>query len=724
MNRFLKWLLLAFGALVLLLVALAVLAALLIDPNAYRAQLAALVEQQTGRELRIEGDMSLTFFPWLGLEIGRLELGNAPGFGPEPFAALDRAVVRVAVWPLLRGEVQVGTVVLHGLQANLGRNADGRSNWEDLTGPEAAPTPPEPAPDTRRLAALAIGGLDVRDARVQWDDRLAGQRITLSDLRLESGAIAPGEAFSVQLSTRFANTEPALDGQLELAAELTVDPAAQVYRITGLQTRTVLRGAPLPSDGLEIDLGATSLVADLSADTAALDGLRLSTAGLVLEGQATARGLSAEPSVEGRLSSEPFAPRQLMSRFGVEPPQSADPAALGSAQLQTSFAASTTAASLREFELRVDDSRLNGAAGISDFAAPAIRFELALDDIDLDRYLPPPAEGPSADRERPAPDRPGPGLAPPGAAAGTAATGLPVDALRELQLDGSLTVDKLKGFGLRLAQIHATATARDGQLRLHPLGARLYEGEYAGDLRLNVAEETPQLAMNETLSGVQIGPLLEDLQGEAMITGHTELSARLTARGPDPQTVRKTLAGEARFAFHDGSVKGINIAQLIREAYARVRGQSGAQDAAPRQTDFASITGSVQIADGRAENRDLDARSPLLRVTGRGTADLLAEQIDYTADVTLVQTLEGQGGEGLEALRGLSIPVRIKGPFTAPKFRVELERILREKAKGLLEEQEAELRQRLKQEQEERGKDVEQKLQQELQDRLKGLFGR
>ena len=72
-----------------LLVVLAVALLFIVDPNDYKGQIASKVEEQTGRTLSIEGDMALSVFPWLGLEIGRTQLSNAEGFGDEPMARMD-----------------------------------------------------------------------------------------------------------------------------------------------------------------------------------------------------------------------------------------------------------------------------------------------------------------------------------------------------------------------------------------------------------------------------------------------------------------------------------------------------------------------------------------------------------------------------------------------------------------------------------------------------------
>jgi AsmA protein len=74
-----------------------------------------------------------------------------------------------------------------------------------------------------------------------------------------------------------------------------------------------------------------------------------------------------------------------------------------------------------------------------------------------------------------------------------------------------------------------------------------------------------------------------------------------------------------------------------------------------------------------------------------------------------VATLAGQGGASLEKLKGVPIPVRIKGSFQKPGFSVDL-------AQAVTEQQ--------KQRVEKKVEKVKEKAREELKDKLKGLFGK
>ena len=86
-----------------LLIVAAVAVALLFDPNDYKDYVTSMVEDRTGRSLRIEDDLEMSFFPWLAVETGGVSVGNSADFPAEmPFATIDRVSARVRLWPLLQ----------------------------------------------------------------------------------------------------------------------------------------------------------------------------------------------------------------------------------------------------------------------------------------------------------------------------------------------------------------------------------------------------------------------------------------------------------------------------------------------------------------------------------------------------------------------------------------------------------------------------------------------
>jgi len=702
------------GALVAVLAGLVLIAVivlpLVIDPNDYKEEIAAEVARQTGRTLSIEGDLSLAVFPWLGLDIGPTQLSNAAGFEDPYMARMETVQVRVKLLPLLRKQLEVDTVRLNGLVLNLARDKDGRTNWADLADKSAVESTGKADTDAAAgdrggagLAGLAIGGIEVSGARLTWDDRAAATRYEITDLAFTTGAIEPEETFDLDLRFRASAAQPAIEGQFHLKGSVLLAAGLRAVEVTAASVDVEASGSGVPGEQVSLSL-ASDVFVDLDAETLSLPNMVLETLGLNISGTVAGTGIMADdPQLSGVLAVAQFSPRAVIEKLGLAPVVTRDPQVLAQAEVSLDWTASPQHFAASKLNLTLDDTRIDGSARVDSFAQPAIGFALKVDRIDLDRYLPPEAAEESTDQSAA------------GVASGSASDSteqLPLETLRSLNLNGKLDVGRLTAFKLQSSNLVIQIKAKDGLLRLNPLGASLYAGQYNGDITLDARKATPRISINEKVSGVQAGPLLQDLTGEARVEGTADVSAKLDGSGSTADAIKKTLNGTTAFSFTEGSVKGVNIAALIRKAQAKLKGQPAPQEQQPNQTDFSTMQGTATVSNGVVRNDDLLVQSPLLRITGKGQVSLPAETIDYTLTTRLTGSLDGKDGKSLEELRDVSIPVRVGGTFSKPTYVPDLGAALSDAAKARLEEKVEEQKQKL-----------QEKLGDELQDKLlKGLF--
>ncbi len=671
MGRVFKWLL----AIALLVVGILAIAAVILvavfDPNDYKDQIASLVKDKTGRELRIEQDIRLTLFPRLGVALGKAQLSNAPGFGKQPFARVGSASVSLKLLPLLRKRIEVDQISLDGLALNLMVDKQGRDNWSDLLAGESKREversgPSEASPAS--IEALRIGGLDVRSLTVDYEDQRTGssQRITLRQLR--TGEIVPGSDVPVTLELAARSDQPPADAVVKADATLKIAPGLRRFEMPDLRAKLQLRADDTPPIDAALRAG---LVYDLTADRFALSSLKLTRGDVRLTGELRGTALSTAPRLDGSFSLAAFSLRALLTELGI-PPDTRDPKALSRFALDLHLAKTPKRIELDDLVVRLDDSTLKGKAAIAGSGKPAIDFDLAVDRLDLDRYLPKRAPAsntgaavsPKAPAEKP--------------------LALPVGPLRELDLDGRLRIARLTLNGLHLNDAVLAVRAKRGVIALKPLAARLYGGSLSVNAAMNLSARQPVWTIDNQLKGVQIGPLLRDLNGkDPLITGTANLSGKLKTRGLDDAAWRRNLDGSARFSFLDGALQGYDLAGIIRQAMAALKGRH-LELKGPRKTDFAEMKGSLRIRHGVARNDDFSLKSPFLRVRGKGTIDLPKERLDYLLTAKLVGSLKGQGGEDLDKLKGVPIPVRIRGPFRDPSIKPDLQSILKEAAKRKL----------------------------------------
>ena len=430
-------------------------------------------------------------------------------------------------------------------------------------------------------------------------------------------------------------------------AEASADPAQE---LRALATRVAKGGHQKFNLGSELAL-------DQASGRVRVKDLRLAALGLRILANLQTEQLEPMPIFQLSLELDPMNPRALMELLDLPVPETSDRQALTRLALSTTIAGSPEKFQIRPLDLRLDGSRLSGELQINDLERADIGFNLAIDRLDLDRYLPPETEAVPATPET----------------AAVATTQLPVETLRELLVQGEFRIADLKASGLKVQNFLLGINAADGLIQVRPLQAELYGGKMAGHLDLDARGPEPLINTANRISGVQAGPLLRDLTGKKeLIRGRSEIDYQLATRGAEVEAMKGNLNGTAAFGFHDGAVVGVNIGLLLRQAGALAQGRSPM--AAPQElaTDFSELTGTAQIQDGLVSNQDLSLKSPLLRLNGQGSAHLVSEQVDYLLTATVAATAEGQQGRDLEELRGLTVPIRVSGSFSELSFRPEL----------------------------------------------------
>lgn len=339
-----------------------------------------------------------------------------------------------------------------------------------------------------------------------------------------------------------------------------------------------------------------------------------------------------------------------------------------------------------EMLLSLNEFAIGGRLQLSDFkrSTPRLRFDLASQELDIDALLGTPPPAPPADDPE----------TPPPAGAETeqdVKIELPVKILRELDIDGKLDIAQLKVQNLRMQELAVAVKAQNGLIGLEPVTLNMYGGTVESAVVIDVKSDTPKYAIDEILQAVQIGDLLKDYSGEERISGRLDAGFDLTTRGEWLSELKKNANGNLRLAFLDGALNGFNMRYAIDSAKARLRGQQPPSEEALK-TDFSSLTLSGVISRGVFSSDDFDLQAPLMRVGGRGSADLNRETVDFLVDAKLVGSVEGQQGEAADDLAGLDIPVRIEGAFADPKIDVLLDEMMKQRAAAEKERLKAEIR--------------------------------
>jgi AsmA protein len=676
MGKLLRWCLFGLLGLLGLLVIAVVLVLLLFDANAYRDRISQAVHEQTGLTLVLEGDVSLSFFPSIGVNLAQARIANPEGFGPDPMAAIDTLSVQARLLPLLTGNVEVGGITLDGAELNLLVDANGRANWEVVqamiaersesaeAGTEAPGSEPSET-DMSALSRLSIGGVALTNSTVRFDDRQAGESWVLGPVSLRLGGIQLGQPIDTELSLALSNAEN--DGlTLELVFQSQINEALEQVGLRDLALEVRGQGVAAALRG---SAELASLDLDLEAGRLAMSPLMLSLNQMQLRLEANGEQLlSEQPRLNFQAQADTFNARELLADALGEAPAFRHPEALTALGFAMKGQWSGNQAGLTLEQFQLDESQLSGDLQVRPGTPLWLRGNLALDGIDLDRYQV--AGDDTAPVGEPLdPDAPLP---------------LPMDVLRSLDADVAVKAGRLQVAGLRLTDLSTRLRASEGVLTLAPIAAAIYQGRFDGEVVVDARGETAQLRLRSNLQGVQAEPLMTDLSGSGWLTGQGSFSMNADTELSSLRAMRQALTGGLSLQFAEGAVLGMSLEQAITEAVSRFNPAGGEQQQvkgegdvaladkqAPR-TDFSVLGVSMSIQQGIFSANNLTMQSDWLDLGGDGQFSLADGSIDLRLRPVFKQLPENINPRVRELLIGTPIPVRVSGPLTQPQYAFDL----------------------------------------------------
>jgi AsmA protein len=674
----LKYIGMAFAVIVLILGALIAYVVFTFDAARIKQEAAQAVLAKTGRTLTIDGDLALSFWPSLGVKVDKVTLSEHNS--KDRFAAFDSAHVALRLLPLLSKQVVAEKIELDGLNLVLIRDKDGHLNIDDLLGGKKDNGATTPPPE------FDIAGLAINNAQIEWRDEFGknakGSNLKIADLDLSTGH-ATGNKAGLRVESLKLATQGKLDADnFDLALDVP-DFARKGEQLIAakVELNANLKGA---SRSATVNLAVSDINGTLQA---------LNIGGLALDLDARLGDKSLKGNLKSPLKLDlETSTIELADLSGVlaldMPGLPSHPLKLPiKARIKSEYSKPAVSGNLTtQFDETHLDARFNVIGGSSPNSAPNIGIELDIDKLNIDKYLPPT----TAKQEKSGDDR------------------IDLSALKAINANGSLHIGELQVKSVKARNLRITFKAAGGKVDIAPHSADLYGGRVNGAVSINAA--TNRIALKESLNGINVQPLLKDLTDKDMIEGHGDVALDVATQGATVAAMKKALSGNARAVLRDGAIKGINIAQSLRNAKARLGGGDVSQQAnATDKTDFSELSASFNIASGVAHNDDLAAKSPFLRLGGTGDIDIGNSRLDYLFKAALVSTSAGQGGKEVDSLKGVTVPVRVTGPFEKPAFKLELANLVSDSAKVRVDEKKQE---------------VKQKLENKVQDKLKDLFSK
>lgn len=647
-------LLLKIGAgLIAFLVLALIVVNVLISADAVRDRVASRVKEQSGRDLKVNGSTSLLLLPSPHIVLTDVEITD-----PENRKGADLSVARLALdvsfSQLFSRRVDADRVVMERpvFTIRLAHQSSGEQQGDagTLPGKQAAVAAP-----FRFIAAQAGGGSSRRD-------------VMLKDVRIEDGTV------------RIIYDAHGAERRIE-----HIDAALSLPHLVDPLTAK----GDFDWKGLRVgfDLKLTS-PADLETRSARLD-LALNTDAI---NASFGGNVSSKPafSAEGDLAVKSQSVPSVLAWMRQDPPSAT---AIGSGELSSHVAWQQEEIAFTQTRFALSHATGQGqAVVILTSPRPHLRAAFALESLDLNPLLASTAKpgsaavgqqsGQAQPEHSPQPDSGSakqdredsgvPGAEAPLAMAPASAPKPGADAPNVLpaafDADVNINVTQTKVARLTIGPSSLGLTLRDGVLDANLGEMQLYEGQGTGKFTLDASKPVPSFTGNFVLDEVSTQPLLDAAAGFKLLSGRARVELQLSGAGTSGDEVKHSLNGTSDIDISDGALEGINLTELIAGLGA---GKIPDMEQGPgAKTSFSELGGSFSIASGVAESHDIELTSPLLHVTARGTVDMVTGSLDFLTQPEIVAGPEGKGGAN--ALAGLSIPVRIEGPFANPTFRPEI----------------------------------------------------
>jgi AsmA protein len=672
--KILKYVGIAVAAFVLVLGALIAYVAFTFDAARIKQEAAQAVLSKTGRTLTIDGNLALSIWPSLGVKVEKVALSEHNS--KERFAAFDSARVALRLLPLLSKQVVAERIELDGLNLVLIRDRDGHLNIDDLLGSKKDDGTTSPTPD------FDVAGIAITKAQIEWRDLRKGtdgNTIKIADLDFSTGR-ATGNKEGLRVASLKLATHGKTDADSFDLALNVPDLARKGEQFTAAKV------------SLKADLKGKARSATAELEVNHIDGSlkALKIGGFVLDLDAQFGDKSIKGNLESPLTLDLDTSTVLLAELSGAlaldmPGLPTRPLKLPiKGRIQSEYSKPAVSGNLStQFDETHIDARFNVVGAASAKLAPNIDIELDIDKLNLDKYLPP-----ATAKQEKNPDEP-----------------IDLSVLKSINGSGTLRVGDLQVKNVKARNVRVSFKAAHGNVDIAPHSADLYGGHVNGAASVNAAN---RITAKESLSSINIQPLLKDLAGKDFIEGSGDISLNVATQGATLSAMKKALSGNAHTVLRDGAIKGINIAQSLRTAKAKLGGGDVTQQAsATDKTDFSELSASFKIANGVAHNEDLAAKSPFLRLGGSGDIDVGNSQLNYLLKAAVVSTSAGQGGKEIDSLKGITVPVRVTGSFEKPAFKLELTNLVSDTAKTRIEEKKQE---------------TKTKVQEKLKSRLNDLF--
>ncbi|CEO38682.1 AsmA family protein [Photobacterium kishitanii] len=638
-----------------------------VNPNQFKPLLTEQVKKMTGRDLVIKGDISWRFFPTLGLSVGETAFRNPVGFAQPNLVQFKQADLSVSVLPLLSQQLDIGDMRLEGAHVFVQTLKDGVTNLDGLTGKKAiadktaTDTPAQHHDNGAKKShwKVSVAGIELVNASAEILNDQTKMTAQLNHINFTLDSFKPQTwtkaTFDVQGKVNTLTFSAQGSTDINLAANYNnVKLKAFTAKMTMKDGDTEIKNAQLGLDQFtlgqwsNVTFAVNGQVPDLSFDTHGTAKVKLATDHNVV----TVQGLKITNDLAGKAL-----PRSNMNIV---------------VNTDASYDISQKLALVSSININADGTKVSGSGSYLAATIPDIRFALSSDNIDLDSWLPKKKASTDSTNTTVTPTT---NTSAAKAESDISAQEPDLSALKNINVAGVIAIKQLKVANAEVSNVKIVTSIKQGIATINRFEASLYDGKITGSASVNVNSALPSYRLKNTISNVAMLPLLKAVANNQQLAGKANITADLNGRGLSEANIRHNIAGSIKVNISDGAVYGVNIADMLRNAKAKLKGQADSGTDTAKKTDFSALTTTLMLGKGIASTNNFQLASPLLAINGQGQTNLIDEGIDLTINTKIVAS-----GKGLDEIKGISVPIHVSGYWQQPKYRLNIKDLFKNNA--------------------------------------------
>lgn len=639
-------------SLFVLLIASAVIVSNVVDPNKFKGRISQLVYAKTGQVLIINGNMHWSLFPWMGLKAENLAYYNAPTFTPKTFVSAREMDIKVKLLPLITGKMEIGNVTLEDVILNLIKNKSGQYNWQTFKHNDKNNTPVENDHTSNAIAKLSIASLKLKNVKLNWYNQQQNSHTTLTHLNVTSKDIQFGKPFPLALQFDLLNEKNSPLASFDLRSNISLTSDYKNYHFQDL----ILKGKYIINQNalnfktegdIATDLSQQSLLANLNLT---FDDMK---------GQLSLKGnhITQHPRFEGTLAMDSFNLKNLLSDLG-KPFTAKNVNALKSVSVLTKIEATDSLLEFTQLHAKIDNTDVFGNINITP-KAKNIRFNINANEINVTDYLPQSHEASTSSVSET-----------------TTHSDKTSDSKTAWTLYGNIKIAHVNADKLKLSNLDAILDWKNNIIRVSPLHFNIYQGSFNGNILVNKQNQNKTvIQIKQNLTDVDTKELLHELAGSEKLAGKATVTSDLVSTMDGKASFLSGLNGKINLALKEGSLQGVDVIYQLSRAHAFIKHLTKPTMTDSKQTQFSSLTASVNVAEGVLNTDDLALASEYLKVTGKGTTNLVTKGIRYHLNALAQPKLAEENKDIGKEVTIYQIPIKVSGLLSKPSVNLDFTEI-------------------------------------------------